>query len=168
MSVIRRRPILRALINSVLLLVLYFVVPTDMGDSAAKLAIRVLLTFAGLILAVLLILHQVRRQLDVAEAPLTGLLTALVGGVLFFALADYLVAVHAPGQFVDLATRLDALYFAVSTLATVGFGDVHAQGQVARGLVTVQMLFNTVVIATGLSVLSKQIAARARERRGAG
>ncbi|MFC7245751.1 potassium channel family protein [Catellatospora aurea] len=166
MSAIRRRPILRALINSVLLLVLYFVVPTDMGDSPARLAIRVLLTFAGLILAVLLILHQVRRQLDVAEAPLTGLLTALVGGVLFFALADYLVAAHAPGQFVDLATRLDALYFAVSTLATVGFGDVHAQGQVARGLVTVQMLFNTVVIATGLSVLSKQIAARARERRG--
>lgn len=157
---------MHSLINSVLLLVVYFVVPTDTDTSPSKLAVRVLLTLTGLVLAVVLILRQVGRQLDQAEAPLTGLLTALVAGVLFFALADYLVAIHAPGQFVDLTTRLDALYFALSTLATVGFGDVHAQGQVARGLVSVQMLFNAVIIATGLSVLSKQVAARARERRG--
>jgi hypothetical protein len=168
MSVTRRHPIVQPLINSVLLLVVYFVVPTDSGQGTLPLIVRALATLVGLAVAVMLIVRQVRRQLDVAEAPLTGLLTALVGGVLFFALADYLVAINAPGEFVDLNTRLDGLYFALSTLATVGFGDVHAQGQVARGLLCVQMVFNTVIIATGLSVLSKQIAARARERRGAG
>ncbi|GAA1414170.1 potassium channel family protein [Catellatospora coxensis] len=166
MSVTSRRPIIQSLINSLLLLALYFVVPTDTSDSLWKLVLRVLLTLIGLVLAVVLILRQVSRQLDQTEVPLTGLLTALVAGVLFFAMADYLLAFHAPGEFVDLNTRVDALYFALSTLATVGFGDVHAQGQIARGLVIVQMLFNTVIIATGLSVLSKQVAARARERRG--
>ncbi|GIF96491.1 potassium channel family protein [Catellatospora citrea] len=166
MSVIHR-PLGHALINSTLLVVVYFVVPTDTDVNPWSLALRALLTLGGLVLAVVLILRQVNRQLGEARAPLTGLLTALVAGVLFFALADYLVAIHGPGQFVDLNTRLDALYFALSTLATVGFGDVHAQGQFARGLLCVQMLFNAVILATGLSVLSKQIAARVRERRGA-
>lgn len=166
MSAFSRRPLAHALINSALLLAVYFLVPTGGDREAWHAALRAIATIAALGLAVALILRQVARQLDSDEAPLTGLLTALVGGVLFFALADYLVATQYPGEFAELETRIDALYFALSTLATVGFGDVHAQGQAARGLLCVQMLFNAVIIATGLSVLSKQIAARARRRHG--
>ncbi|MEV4411264.1 potassium channel family protein [Catellatospora sp. NPDC049609] len=166
MSAITVHPLGRALLNSLLLVTVYFLVPTGHNHETWELVLRVLGTVAGLALAILLIVRQVTRQLDDEQAPLSGLLTALVAGVLFFALADYLVAVGWPGEFVDLQTRIDALYFALSTLATVGFGDVHAQGQVARGLLIVQMLFNVVIIATGASVLSKQIAARVRQRRG--
>jgi hypothetical protein len=165
MSVVSRRPFGQALVNSLLLLGVYFIVPTDNRHGIGPLVLRALTTLAGLVLAALLILRQVQRQLDEEEAPLNGLLTALVTGVLFFALADYLVAVNAPGEFAGLDTRIDALYFALSTLATVGFGDVHAQGQLARALLCVQMLFNAAVVATGVSVLSKQVAARARRRR---
>ncbi|WP_155372749.1 potassium channel family protein [Catellatospora vulcania] len=166
MSVVRLHPLAQALLNSALLLAVYFVIPTDIGHGTWSLLARTIATLIGLTVAVALILRQVSRQINADQAPLTGLLTALVAGVLFFALADYLVAINAPGQFVDLNTRIDALYFAISTLATVGFGDVHAQGQAARGLLCLQMLFNAVIIATGLSVLSKQISARVRERRG--
>ncbi|GAA1654247.1 potassium channel family protein [Catellatospora bangladeshensis] len=161
-----RHPLGQALLNSTLLTAVYFIVPVGADNETWQLLLRALGTLAGLGLAIYLILRQINRQLDDETTPLTGLLTALVAGVLFFALADYLIAVGFPGEFADLQTRVDALYFALSTLATVGFGDVHAQGQVARGLVIVQMLFNTVIIAAGLSVLSRQIAARARERRG--
>ena len=47
-------------------------------------------------------------------------------------------------------------------LATVGFGDIHAKGQLARLLVIAQMLFNVVVLAAAFRVL----AGAARARRG--
>ncbi|MEU8001500.1 ion channel [Catellatospora sp. NPDC049111] len=84
--------------------------------------------------------------------------------MLFFAPADYLIAVNASGQFVDLSSHIDALYFALPTPATVAFGDVHVQGQLVRSLLCVQMLFNAVVISTGLSVLPKQIGSWVRRR----
>jgi voltage-gated potassium channel len=83
----------------------------------------------------------------------------------FFALVDYVIAVSRSDQFVGLRTKTDGLYFALSTLTTVGYGDIHAAGQVARAVVMAQLVFNVVVIATVASVLSRQIGARARERR---
>lgn len=69
-------------------------------------------------------------------------------------------------QFVGLATKTDALYyFALTTLTMVGFGDVHAAGQLARALVIVQLLFNVVVLASAARVLSRGIAARTRTGR---
>ena len=47
-------------------------------------------------------------------------------------------------------------------LATVGFGDIHAKGQLARLLVIAQILFNVVVLAAAFRVL----AGAARARRG--
>jgi len=84
--------------------------------------------------------------------------------VVLLTLADYLTAVSGPGQFVGLETKTDALYFALATLTTVGYGDVHAAGQVARGVVAVQLVFNVAVIATGASVLSRVFGARIGER----
>ena len=71
------------------------------------------------------------------------------------------MADRRPGQFVGLDTRVDALYFALTTqTTTVGYGDVHAQGQTARILVGVQMVFSIGVIATGVSIVVKQLAQR--------
>jgi len=49
----------------------------------------------------------------------------------------------------------------------VGYGDVHAEGQLARVVVILQMGFNIVVLATGASFLGRQISDRARRRRDA-
>jgi voltage-gated potassium channel len=59
-----------------------------------------------------------------------------------------------PGQFVDLHTKTDAVYFSVSTLATVGFGDVHPSGELARAAVTIQILFNLVFLGAAVATIS--------------
>ena len=55
--------------------------------------------------------------------------------VMAFSLTFFLLELASPGQIEELHTRTDALYFTLSTMATVGYGDVHAVGQAARALV---------------------------------
>ena len=45
-------------------------------------------------------------------------------------------------------TRVDALYFTLATMATVGYGDIHAEGQVARAMVCAVIAFDVVVVAS--------------------
>jgi voltage-gated potassium channel len=154
----------RAALTCLSLLLFYFVVPVESIDSTSGLVVRVIVSvaaFGGIILAIKL---QLLRQIDQPDAPLGGLLAGLVAGLLFFALLDYIVAIHAPDQFVDLHTRIDALYFALATLATIGYGDVHPDGQLARGIVCVQIVFDVAVVATAGSMLARQFAERLRGR----
>lgn len=159
------RSVGRPALTWVLIVGLYYVIPVEPGVSGTRLVARSAATVGVGLLVTWLILREVRGQVaDPEQASLVGLVTALVGGVVFFALADYIVALSAPGQFIDLATKTDGLYFAMATLTTVGFGDVHAAGQVARAVVVVQLVFNVVVITTGASVLTRQLGTRIRGR----
>jgi voltage-gated potassium channel len=141
------------------LLLVFFTLPLAVEENVV---FRALGTVAGLALATVVIVQQVRHQWRSEGSPLWGLGLAVVGGLLAFALADYVIAVNQPGEFVGLSTRLDALYFALTTLATVGYGDIHAQGQLARGVVSVQLAFNILVLATAGSVLATQLRSRRR------
>ncbi|TCB92113.1 two pore domain potassium channel family protein [Micromonospora zingiberis] len=158
------KEIRRAGLACALLLVTYFVIPVEPDPNTARMGVRLGLTLAMAAVVAWLVTGQVRRQLVAGPArearSLTHLAVALVAGLLAFALADFVVARVAPAQFVDLETRVDALYFALTTLTTVGYGDVHAQGQLARGLVIVQMVFSIGVLATGVSLVVKQLTGR--------
>jgi voltage-gated potassium channel len=79
-------------------------------------------------------------------------------------LAFYVVEQHRPGEIVGLNSRLDSLYFTVSTLLTIGYGDVHAAGQLARALVLVQTVFDVVFVATAASLLSSRVRSAAQRR----
>jgi hypothetical protein len=85
------------------------------------------------------------------------LLVALYLLVLGFALLYAITGTADPAQFAGMANRTDALYFSVTTTATVGFGDIHASETFARLLVTVQMLVNLIYIGTALRILSSGI-----------
>lgn len=144
------------------LAVAYMAVPMRSDPDTAVLVLRWTATAAMLATIALAARWEAVRQLRDPDAPLGGLLVAVLGGVLVFALADYGVAVHRPDEFTGLATRVDALYFALSTLLTVGFGDVHAQGQIARALLIAQMAFNVTVIAALASLMTRKLSSRAR------
>src|SRR5689334_11075793 len=98
------------------------------------------------------------------DRHLDGLILAILAVWVVFALAFYILAAHQAGQVAGLSTKLDSLYFAATTMLTIGYGDVHATGQLARGMVLVQMLFDVVFVAMGVSVLNAQV--RNRVERG--
>ncbi|QGN49858.1 ion channel [Micromonospora sp. WMMD558] len=159
-----RRERRRALLACLLLLVAYFVVPVEPDPDRARLLVRS--TITGVLVAAIawLVTRQVHRQLRAdgtaaaREVPsLLKLAVALVAGVLAFALADFVIARSSSEQFANLETRIDALYFALTTLTTIGYGDVHAQGQVARAAVCGQMVFSIGVIATGVSIVFRRL-----------
>ena len=167
-----RREQRRVMLACLLLVLAYFVVPVEPDPNGLRLVLRSLGTLALVLTVAWLVTSQVRRQLAAAAAPtgaeqigaLIRLVVALVAGLLAFALGDYVIARSRPGQFAGLETRIDALYFSLTTLTTVGYGDVHAAGQVARVAVCVQMVFSIGVIATGVSLVVKQLS----QRRGRG
>jgi hypothetical protein len=97
------------------------------------------------------------------QARIRGLVLLLTVTVLFFSWADKSVAA-LPHQFVQLTNKTDALYFNISTLATVGFGDVHPVGQLARAAVTLQIVFNLVFLGAAVTVISGYFRRRAQAR----
>lgn len=149
----------RLFLGAAALVAVYFAVPVRADGS---LAVRCVLTIAGLAAATVMIVREARRQVDREGFPLWGLGLAVIAGVLAFALADYVIAITKPGEFDELNTRLDGLYFALTTLATVGYGDVHAVGQVARAAVSIQLVFNLVVLTTAASIITSQLRSRVR------
>jgi voltage-gated potassium channel len=79
------------------------------------------------------------------------LFVLLLVTIFFFAEAFYLLS-RMPGQVADLHTKTDALYFTLTTLSTVGYGDVHAVGQLARVAVIIQIAFNLTFLGTAAAV----------------
>lgn len=159
-----RRHAVRAAAACGLLLGAYYLVPVEPDVTGVRAWARGIAAAAGVVLVAVLVARLVTRLVRNESGTVApSLVVALFGGVVVFAFIDYLLAVGYPGQFADLETKTDALYFAVTTLATVGFGDVHAAGQAARAVVTVQQLYNLAVIATGVTVLVNRLTGRVRE-----
>ncbi|QDY07312.1 two pore domain potassium channel family protein [Micromonospora sp. HM134] len=150
-----------------LLVVSFFLIPLEPDPNGVRLTLRAVGTLVLIGVVTVLVTRQVSRQLgagtpvgDDEVKSLSRLVVALVAGLLAFAVADYVVAASGPEQFSGLRTRLDALYFALATLTTIGYGDVHPEGQLAKAVVCVQMLFSIGVIATGASIVVKRLTAR--------
>ena len=134
----------------------YFAVPVHVEAGRSE-ALRLLLAIALLLALTLVVVWQVRVQLVNPDRHIDGLLLALVVGVLGFALGFYVLEQRHPGEVADLQTRVDSLYFTMSTLLTVGYGDVHAAGQGARVLVLIQMVYDVVVIAGAAGLITRRM-----------
>ena len=160
-------------LTAVLLLIIavYFVVPVELAprrEHVVRLTLG-LLAFGAL---AFLMVRQLEGHLDDTSRRVDGLIVGIVLVVVVFAYAFYAMNRQDPGQFAGMRTRLDSLYFATTTLATVGTGDVHAAGQAARALVLVQMVFNVLFVATAATLLGSRMKeaaqSRAQERRTRG
>jgi hypothetical protein len=155
--------LLRDLVVIGLAVVAYFVVPV-VGEFDRNAVVRAAVTVLCIGSVGAIVIWQVQLQVEDPSRRVDGLLLALVLGVLVFALVFYRLQISDPGQIAGLSTRVDSLYFTMSTLLTIGYGDVHAVGQLARVLVLIQMIFNVVVIATAASTLASRVRANAEKR----
>lgn len=114
----------------------------------------VLIGAAVLAAMVPLMLRCVRRVLG-SDRPGLEALEALVllSGMLVVGFAAIYFAMNRDGdQLAGLDTRIDALYFTMTTLSTVGFGDITASGQAARLVVTGQIVCNLVFVGVAVRV----------------
>jgi voltage-gated potassium channel len=132
------------------LLLAYYTFPVEWaGGSLAIFLLSILGTVGGVVLVGTMMakeLGSVRRG-DPGRG-LRGLSMLLILLVMAASLTFFLLDQASPDAFVGLETRTDALYFTLTTMTTVGFGDVHAEGQLARALVCVLIVFNVVVVAS--------------------
>ncbi len=161
--------ILLGALAAVLFLLAYFRAPFQDVDTLDLAAFAVLF-LGALTLSVILYVYALPK-LDNARRPL---LQALMLILLFaefyllsFAFVYFVMATSGqPGDDFDgLVTRVDALYFAVSTFTTVGFGDVTPAGQTARALVTVQQVVNLAVLGVLVRVTTRRVTRVVEARR---
>jgi voltage-gated potassium channel len=150
------------------LLVAFFAVPVESDVAMWRLVTGLIVTFAAVSLAGLIIIRQVRFQLSGVgrRVRFNGLLLLLEIVVVAFATAYFMIAESTTDQIAGIETRLDALYFTIVTLGTVGYGDVHAVGQAARALVTVQIVFNIIFVGALSSLLASRIRDASSSRTG--
>lgn len=144
--------------NLAAVLLLYFVTPVSATEHDWLLVVQLGVAIGALGLAIFFVARGVAHAGKVRGglAFVLVLETVLVA----FAFAYYIVDQRRPGEFSGIDTKLDALYFTVTVIATVGFGDIVATGQFGRALVTANMLFNLAFLAalTGLIRAHRQAA----------
>jgi hypothetical protein len=144
--------LLKSTVLSIAVLVGYFVLPLTSSlapDTILKL-------FGGLVLISALLTWSI---VEILRSPIPGaraIGSLMVSAPLFltlFAASYYLMADAQPSAFSEPLTRFDALYFTVTTFATVGFGDITAVSAAARVTVTVQMVTGLVLVGLTARVL---------------
>ena len=85
--------------------------------------------------------------------------------LVLYATTYFLIGDSTPDDFSEPLTRLDALYFTITTFTTVGFGDITAVSQGARGVVMTQMVLGMVLIGVIARVIVGAVqVARTRQR----
>jgi hypothetical protein len=136
----------RALAVTIALIALYYLVPLE---RLANIPVVVSLS-VGLLVLIFVTAYQVRAIFR-ARHPATRGIEAVAATVplfiVLFSAAYFVLSQDDPANFnTPGLTRSDTLYFTVTVFATVGFGDITATSQLARLLVTVQMILDLIVL----------------------
>ena len=157
--------VLRMAIFLAVVLLFYSAIPIGGFNDANPAAAWIRLGFVMLVFLTALALQL--RMIIAAEVPQIRAAEAVVETVLMFlclfALLYTSMSVTDPSAFTEPLSRLDALYFTTVTFATVGFGDITPVSQLARAVVTVQM-----IVGLGALVLVAKVAFFAAGRRLSG
>jgi hypothetical protein len=130
--------------TTVVFVALYYVLPLDHSRN-----VPLVLTVALLILVAVTLLQL--RLITRARYPTIRAIEALAATLpvflLLFASAYVTMANSSASNFnTTPLTRTDTLYFTVTVFSTVGFGDITAVSQIARLVVTAQMLLDLLVL----------------------
>jgi len=157
--------VLRSVGSAVTLVAVYYLLPLDHVSAATA---SVLLA-AGILVLTGLIAVQAR---SIMKSPFPGLraveaiAVSLPLFLLLFAGTYEVMARFSAGDFSEPLTHTDALYFAVTTFATVGFGDITPKTEVARLVVTGQVTCDLIIIGLGVRVMTGAIKRSRQQRPG--
>jgi hypothetical protein len=155
------RSVVRAATVAVVVFGAYYLAPVRAGSDAGQ-TVRIIIVCVATGLVIAWEIRAVSR----AEYPRLRAIDALVSSVsvmvIAFAITYLNMSDRHPASFNEQLDRTSSLYFTVTTLATVGYGDIHASTDGARIVVMIQMVFNVAVIGTTV----RAILGTARHRSG--
>jgi voltage-gated potassium channel len=158
--------IARAVLTSAGLLVIYSMMPIGREATVTTVGIMVI----GSILVVAMLALQI-RALSRSPHPILRVVEALTSVLVVFILAFATVYLSMtqtnPLSFSEPLTKVSSVYFTVTVLATVGFGDITAVSDTARIVVTAQMLLGLTLVAVVVRfIITFAQNLRARQRSG--
>ena len=148
--------LLRALLSATVLVTLYFLVPLDWIDA---IPVPAAIVVAAAVLAGVTVWQvlAIIRSADPGVRAIEALAVIAPIYLLLFAAMYFLMSRNDPGAFTGDLSRMDSLYFTVTIFATVGFGDISAVTELARVVVTVQMILNLIVLGAGVRLLTMAV-----------
>ena len=152
----------RAVVTASVLVALYYLLPLDdlSGTSAVGGLVIAILVFLGLVAWQI---WRILRSAHPETRAIQALVVVLPLFILIFASAYYVMGHAEPADFSEALTRSDALYFTVTVFSTVGFGDVSAQGETTRLVVTGQMILDLIFLGAGIRIILGAVQ-RSKER----
>ena len=143
---------LRATGSTAVLVTAYYLLPLDHSSQEAA----VVMLACGLLLFAGLVAWQVRSILR-SRYPALRAIEALAASIplylLLFAAVYVVMANLSIRSFGVHLTHTDGLYFSVTIFSTVGFGDITAKTELARLVVTIQMIADLLVIGLAIRVI---------------
>lgn len=148
------RTALRIVASVSALVLVYVFLPLKQEDFAFA---SFLVVLAGLALFVWLFVRELGKVLRDQHPELRSieaLANVATFFVLVFALGYVVMSNSSPAAFGEPLTKVDGLYFSMTVLSTVGFGDIHPVAEGARVLVTAQMVLDLVLIGVAVRLLS--------------
>ena len=155
--------VLRVTGSAAALVALYYLLPLD--HASAPVAITILVT--GLAGFIALVTVQVR---SIIGSPFPGLraVEALATSVplflLLFAATYVVLAALSAANFGTHLSHTDGLYFTVTVLSTVGFGDITAKTETARLVVTGQMIADLIIFGLAIKIIVGAVRRRREDR----
>jgi hypothetical protein len=136
----------KTVLGSALMLGAYALLPVEgLGEVGvvAWLGLGLTLVTVALVLQIRSILHADYPELRAIE----GVVFTVTVFVVVFSLVYLTLSSARPESFTEELDRVSAFYYTTSILSTVGFGDISARTDVARGVATLQMLLDLTLIA---------------------
>jgi len=154
--------VLRVAVVTGSMLTVYATAP--IGDQPTR-GVAVRLSLALLLLG-LVLGWQLRSVIRSDNPTLRGVETVATSVPLFvlmFAAAYVAIDQTTSDSFTEPVNRIDGVYFAVTVLATVGFGDIAPTSELTRVMVTVQMIVDLILV----GLIAKVLVGAVRMRRQA-
>ncbi len=153
----RRTEIIATIVDATLactvLLGIFYVIPFNDLTS-----LQALLRLVAGIAAFAVVLVWQLRQVARATFPVLRAVDALAVTIPLFLVAFAAVylslSLGSPGHFSEPLDHTGALYLAITVFSTVGFGDITPESDLARIVVSIQMLLDLVVIGVVVRLLA--------------
>ena len=148
--------LIRSTLVGVVVMVGYYLLPmTKPGINGTVVLVVGLLAVAGFLA------WQIREIFNSPFPRVRAFQTLLVGIPLLlcvFASTYFVIGLSQVDSFTQPMNKVGAMYFTVSVLSTVGFGDITAKTDLARSVVTGQMILNLVVLGLVIRLLTTAVA----------